>query len=461
MARVRPADARPRRAGLPRRAVRARGLGDLRPLLVRRPPHARRTRSSSRRSARCSACGSSARWRRSPRRSSSSGSPRATSARAGSPRRAVVRRRHRRRPAHRPPDVRPRHSVRARRHPRAAARRRRGLGFALGALARSQAPSPACSSRSRASRTAAAPPAQSAAALAAPRARRPATPSPVRGAGAPNAAARVWLAGAAFTPGGRPRRPLPRGRQPAVRDRGARGDRGELRAAALAAARARAAAARRRRCCTSARRCSPSPSPRRWAATRAASASRFAAPLLLCAALPVAASARRRRLVLAAAIPLLVWQWWAPARETFKGAVDPSARRAYFRPLLAFLAERADAAPVRVEVPFTRLHWEAVHVARSTSLARGWETQLDVKYNALFRVGAAAQAHARAATARGSRARACTTWRCPTSRSIRPAAPRRSSSAAACRSCAGLPRSPLGGLRGPAHAGPDQRRRRA
>ncbi len=114
----------------------------------------------------------------------------------------------------------------------------------------------------------------------------------------------------------------------------------------------------------------------------------FAAPLLLCTALPAAATARRRQLVVAAVLPLLVWQWWAPVRETVKGAVDPSARHAYFRPLLAFLAERADAAPVRVEVPFTRLHWEAVHVARTTSLARGWETQLDVKYNALFRAGA-------------------------------------------------------------------------
>ncbi len=114
----------------------------------------------------------------------------------------------------------------------------------------------------------------------------------------------------------------------------------------------------------------------------------LAVPLLLCAALPLATSPRRRRLVLAAAVPLLVWQWWAPVRETIKGAGDPSAQRAYFRPLLSFLAARADASPVRVEVPFTRLHWEAVHVARTTPLARGWETQLDVKYNALFRAGA-------------------------------------------------------------------------
>ncbi len=115
----------------------------------------------------------------------------------------------------------------------------------------------------------------------------------------------------------------------------------------------------------------------------------FAGPLLLCAVLATATAPRHRRLVLAAAIPLLVWQWWAPVRETVKGAVDPSAQVAYFAPLLTFLEDRADASPVRVEVPFTRLHWEAVHVARVTSLARGWETQLDVKYNALFRAGAA------------------------------------------------------------------------
>jgi hypothetical protein len=114
----------------------------------------------------------------------------------------------------------------------------------------------------------------------------------------------------------------------------------------------------------------------------------FAGPLLLCAALSRATTAQRRRVLVAAAIPLLAWQWWAPVRETVKGVDDPSARMAYFKPLLAFLGERADASPVRIEVPFTRLHWEAVHIARSTSLARGWETQLDVKYNALFRPGA-------------------------------------------------------------------------
>lgn len=114
----------------------------------------------------------------------------------------------------------------------------------------------------------------------------------------------------------------------------------------------------------------------------------FAGPLLLCSAL-AAGDLRHRRGVVAATILLLAWQWWAPVRETIKGAVDPSGQAAYFTPLLRFIEARAEAA-VRVEVPFTRLHWEAVHVARDVPLARGWVTQLDVKYNPLFRARAAA-----------------------------------------------------------------------
>jgi hypothetical protein len=113
----------------------------------------------------------------------------------------------------------------------------------------------------------------------------------------------------------------------------------------------------------------------------------FAAPLLLCAALAPTMPRGRRRLALAAILPLLVWQAWAPVRETLKGAGDPSAQRAYFAGVMTFLEARPE--PVRVEVPFTRLHWESVHVARTTALARGWMTQLDVKYNPLFRAGAA------------------------------------------------------------------------
>lgn len=106
----------------------------------------------------------------------------------------------------------------------------------------------------------------------------------------------------------------------------------------------------------------------------------FAGPVLAA----VAVGRLPRRAIVLAAVPLVAWQWYAPVRETVKGATDPSADRAYFAPLLGFLEGRADAAD-RVEIPFTRLHWEAVYVAREFPLARGWLTQLDVKYNGAVR----------------------------------------------------------------------------
>jgi hypothetical protein len=111
-------------------------------------------------------------------------------------------------------------------------------------------------------------------------------------------------------------------------------------------------------------------------------AAMFAGPILVCAL----AGRMRPRWLAAAAIPLLVYQWWGPIRETEKGATDPSSELAFYQPLFEFLEGRADAS-TRVEIPFTRMHWESVHVARRYSLARGWEAQLDVKYNPLFRQG--------------------------------------------------------------------------
>lgn len=111
----------------------------------------------------------------------------------------------------------------------------------------------------------------------------------------------------------------------------------------------------------------------------------FAGPVLLCALLARRPHVRPR-LIAAAVLPLLAWQWYGPVRETAKGLVDPSSRAAFYEPLIEQIEGRADAA-TRVEIPFTRMHWESVHVARRLPLARGWETQLDVKYNPLFRQG--------------------------------------------------------------------------
>lgn len=62
---------------------------------------------------------------------------------------------------------------------------------------------------------------------------------------------------------------------------------------------------------------------------------------------------------------------------------DPSTKASFYEPLLDHLAERA-APGDRVEVVFTKNHWEASYVARHYALGRGWERQLDIKVNGVF-----------------------------------------------------------------------------
>ncbi|MEA2300073.1 MAG: hypothetical protein QOE44_608 [Solirubrobacteraceae bacterium] len=112
-------------------------------------------------------------------------------------------------------------------------------------------------------------------------------------------------------------------------------------------------------------------------------------PLLLCAR-----SRRTRGGVLdrtgpaAAVVPvvlvgLFAWQWYAPVREVTHSLDDRLSREATYRGLFGFLAGHGARAG-RVEVPFTRSHWEAAFVAARYPLARGWEKQLDAGYNGLF-----------------------------------------------------------------------------
>jgi len=82
-------------------------------------------------------------------------------------------------------------------------------------------------------------------------------------------------------------------------------------------------------------------------------------------------------------VPLVYWQWTAAVRDVAHSEDDPSVHASYYQPLLNFLSTHDDR-PMRVEIPFTRLHWEAARVAPDYPLARGWERQLDRKYNTLF-----------------------------------------------------------------------------
>ena len=91
------------------------------------------------------------------------------------------------------------------------------------------------------------------------------------------------------------------------------------------------------------------------------------------------------------------------------------------------LPRHAPGAPVRVEVPLTRSHWEAALLAPTVSLARGWEKQLDKRYDrVLLAPGLTAAAYrALAARAGGHLRRAAGRAARPLERSGGPPDPRR------------------------------------
>jgi hypothetical protein len=80
---------------------------------------------------------------------------------------------------------------------------------------------------------------------------------------------------------------------------------------------------------------------------------------------------------------IVVWTAWGPVRESAEVIGDRSTSAAYYVPLERFLDAHGGSL-VRVEVPFTHSHWEAAFLAQRFSLARGWERQLDTKYDRLF-----------------------------------------------------------------------------
>jgi hypothetical protein len=92
---------------------------------------------------------------------------------------------------------------------------------------------------------------------------------------------------------------------------------------------------------------------------------------------------RRTIALLAVALPLLYLQWQAPVRDISTAVDNAEVTTAYFQPLASYLS-RQNEQPFRIEIPFTLFHWEAYVMAPEFPLARGWERQLDIKYNPLF-----------------------------------------------------------------------------
>ncbi|MGH2863785.1 MAG: hypothetical protein ACRDJX_00890 [Solirubrobacteraceae bacterium] len=81
------------------------------------------------------------------------------------------------------------------------------------------------------------------------------------------------------------------------------------------------------------------------------------------------------------------WVLWGPIRETRAVAGSEATSASYYAPVKRFLAQQ-HGGPVRVEVPLTRSHWEAALLAPSVALARGWEKQMETRYDDVLLAGA-------------------------------------------------------------------------
>lgn len=102
---------------------------------------------------------------------------------------------------------------------------------------------------------------------------------------------------------------------------------------------------------------------------------------------PLAAAvlgSRRRWLTLGVVtLPLLAWQVWPGVTALQRSVGDPSDRAAYYSGLTGFLRTQ-DPAQGLVEVPALRQHWESYYVAKAFPIARGWERQIDLRYNEIL-----------------------------------------------------------------------------
>ena len=98
-----------------------------------------------------------------------------------------------------------------------------------------------------------------------------------------------------------------------------------------------------------------------------------------------AVSAGRARWVLyAATAATLLWQINGPVVQSVQASEDPSTRLSYYAPVIRFLTTTQGGAPMRIEVAFTSSHWDATVLGSRFDLARGWERQLDLRYDDLF-----------------------------------------------------------------------------
>jgi hypothetical protein len=113
----------------------------------------------------------------------------------------------------------------------------------------------------------------------------------------------------------------------------------------------------------------------------------FGGPVMLCAlwGRPIWRNPFVTPLLAVGFASLALWQWSPAVRDVIKYLEDPAAKSHYFEPLRQFLYTLPDQR--RIEIPFTRSHWEGAEIATEVPLARGWLRQLDTGLNPIFYKG--------------------------------------------------------------------------
>ncbi len=81
---------------------------------------------------------------------------------------------------------------------------------------------------------------------------------------------------------------------------------------------------------------------------------------------------------------LVLWQVTGPLEQSIGASLNPASRYAFYIPAIRYLESRSGGRPMRIEVPFTKSHWDATILGERFDLARGWERQLDTRYDELF-----------------------------------------------------------------------------
>lgn len=91
----------------------------------------------------------------------------------------------------------------------------------------------------------------------------------------------------------------------------------------------------------------------------------------------------RRYVSVLVATAALVWPGQGLASSVARGANDPSADADFYRGVDRYLRQHSVSGE-RLEIPFTREHWEAFYLARHFPIARGWDRQSDLEFNAVL-----------------------------------------------------------------------------